>query len=472
MAYCTGLADGDDVVGHELTHGVTSNESNLFYYYQSGAINESLSDIGGEFVDLTNGKGNDTPGVRWLMGEDLISIGGAIRDMQTPGTFGDPDRMTSGSYWVEPSDNGGVHINSGINNKAAYLMTDGDTFNGITVTGLGLDKTAKIYYEAQTNLLTSGSDFADLHEALFQGCLNLMGTSGIGYTDCLAVRNATDAVEMDMDPAANPAFSPDPPMCPYSFKPGTILYSNDMETSLEEWTTSDLSGNSKKWGWLSQYATSGTLSLYAPDLGSVADSAIWNDPVVALAANVYLHFRHSFGFESDGVDHYDGGVIEYSTDGAIWTDLGSLFDAGQDYGGILDDRYGNLLGGLNAFVSESHGYVASRYDLSSLAGQNFQVRFRLGSDSSVGGPLGWAFDDISLYQCVVDFDASCSGDDVLIQSREFTGNTKCVADSSLVANTDVIIKSGATVTFDSPGTTLGVDFSVENGATFTVVASP
>jgi hypothetical protein len=90
----------------------------------------------------------------------------------------------------------------------------------------------------------------------------------------------------------------------------------------------------------------------------------------------------------------------------------------------LTADFDNPLAGRSAFVNESHGYVATRYDLSSLAGQNLQIRFRLGSDISFGGPLGWAFDDVSLYQCVVDFDASCSGDDVLIQSREFTGSTK------------------------------------------------
>ena len=69
----------DDVVGHELTHGVTQYTSNLFYYYQSGAINESLSDVFGEFVDQTNGRGNDSAGVKWLMGED---VAGLRRDSQ------------------------------------------------------------------------------------------------------------------------------------------------------------------------------------------------------------------------------------------------------------------------------------------------------------------------------------------------------------------------------------------------------
>ena len=94
MVYGDGFAAADDVVGHELTHGVTDFSSQLFYFYQSGAMNESFSDIWGEFVDLTNGAGNDSPGVRWLMGED-IPVGGAIRDMQNPPAFGDPDRILS-----------------------------------------------------------------------------------------------------------------------------------------------------------------------------------------------------------------------------------------------------------------------------------------------------------------------------------------------------------------------------------------
>ena len=71
MAYGDGFASADDVVGHELTHGVTEFSSHLFYYFQSGAINESLSDVFGEFVDQTNGAGNDTAGVKWQLGEDL-----------------------------------------------------------------------------------------------------------------------------------------------------------------------------------------------------------------------------------------------------------------------------------------------------------------------------------------------------------------------------------------------------------------
>ena len=161
VAYGDGTVSvADDVVAHELTHGVTQYTSNLFYYRQSGAINESLSDVWGELINLTNGRGNDDPAVRWLIGEDIAGLG-AIGGMSNPPAFSDPDRMTSPFYWLADSDNGGVHTNNGVNNKAASLMVDGGTFNGQTITGLGVTKVAQIYYEVQTHLLTSASDYAD-----------------------------------------------------------------------------------------------------------------------------------------------------------------------------------------------------------------------------------------------------------------------------------------------------------------------
>ncbi len=194
-----GYPFADDVVAHELTHGVTSYESNLFYYYQSGAINESLSDIWGEFVDQWNTNrhgvgygGNDSDAVRWLMGEDITGYG-AIRSMKNPTQYNNPDRINSTFYTCSNGDNGGVHTNSGVGNKAAYLLTDGDTFNGYTITGLGISKVAALFYEVQTNLLTSASNYADLYDALIQACGNL----GYSSSDCQQVQNAVNATEMN-----------------------------------------------------------------------------------------------------------------------------------------------------------------------------------------------------------------------------------------------------------------------------------
>ena len=175
MLFGQGYASADDVVGHELTHGVTQNESNLIYWGESGAINEAMSDIFGEFVDLTNGAGTDTPAVRWLIGEDLPD--GAIRSMADPPAYNQPDTLYGTGWWYAYSDAAGVHFNSGVANKLAYLLTDGDTFGGYTIEGMGIDAVAALFYEANTALLTPASDYRDLYWALQRAAENLAWTT-------------------------------------------------------------------------------------------------------------------------------------------------------------------------------------------------------------------------------------------------------------------------------------------------------
>ncbi|MDH5184479.1 MAG: M4 family metallopeptidase, partial [Gammaproteobacteria bacterium] len=193
----------DDIAGHELTHGVTESTSQLFYYYQAGAIAESLSDVWGEFIDLTNSSIGDVPADRWYIGEDMADgvygLGvyrGAIRSMSDPTLFSTPDKMSSPFYYTEDLDRGGVHVNGGVNNKAVFLMTDGGVFNGHTISGIGIAKVSSIYYEAQTSLLTSGANYGDLFLAVNQACQNLVGDiSGIVASDCIEVNKALLAVE-------------------------------------------------------------------------------------------------------------------------------------------------------------------------------------------------------------------------------------------------------------------------------------
>ncbi len=202
MVYGEGFAAADDVVAHELTHAVTEYSANLFYYYQSGALNESFSDIFGQTVDFVRGAGDDTGIARWRLAEDL-SIG-AIRDMMTPTTFGDPGKLSDSAQffcvsngWTNPNgDSGGVHINSGVPNHAFALMVDGGSYNGRTITGIGLAKAGLIQYRALTTYLTSGSTFADNSTAVNQSCTDLVGTGGITAGDCSQVANAILAVEM------------------------------------------------------------------------------------------------------------------------------------------------------------------------------------------------------------------------------------------------------------------------------------
>ncbi len=203
QAYYGQAWTSDDIVAHELGHGVTNFESALVYQNESGAMNESLSDVFGEALDLVNGAGTDTAATRWQIGEDCTGTGcGVLRDMEVPPNFGDPDKMTSPNWKFWTADNGGVHSNSGVSNKAMFLLTDGGTFNTHTVTAIGLEKAIRVYYEAQTDILTSGADYGALANALRQACTNITGTNGIVAADCTEVNDAVLATEMDTEALA------------------------------------------------------------------------------------------------------------------------------------------------------------------------------------------------------------------------------------------------------------------------------
>ena len=146
------LSGGLDVVAHEFTHGVTDNTARLEYRNQSGALNESYSDVFAAMVDSAN----------WTLGEDVMlprNAGKALRSLEDPPRFGQPDHMRN--YVLTTQDNGGVHWNSGIPNKVAFLLSAGGTHNGITVRPLGREVAAQIYYLALIKYLSPLSDFAD-----------------------------------------------------------------------------------------------------------------------------------------------------------------------------------------------------------------------------------------------------------------------------------------------------------------------
>ncbi|MEH7461398.1 M4 family metallopeptidase [Bacillus thuringiensis] len=181
------LSGSLDVTGHELTHAVTEYSSNLVYQNESGALNEAISDIFGTLVEYYDNRNPD-----WEIGEDIYTpgtAGDALRSMSDPTKYGDPDHYSK--RYTGTSDNGGVHTNSGIINKAAYLLANGGTHYGVTVNGIGKDKVGAIYYRANTLYFTQSTTFSQARAGLVQAAADLYGANSAEVT---AMKQSYDAV--------------------------------------------------------------------------------------------------------------------------------------------------------------------------------------------------------------------------------------------------------------------------------------
>jgi Zn-dependent metalloprotease len=152
-----------DVIAHELTHGIIQNEANLNYRGQSGALNESFSDVFGCLVKQYK-KRESAETSNWLIGEGLFMPGvkaTGIRSMKEPGTAyddpvlgKDPQPGHMRDYVITDEDNGGVHLNSGIPNRAFYELA-------VRLKGYAWEKAGQIWYKALTEQLRSGATFRD-----------------------------------------------------------------------------------------------------------------------------------------------------------------------------------------------------------------------------------------------------------------------------------------------------------------------
>ncbi|MBT6029447.1 MAG: PKD domain-containing protein [Crocinitomicaceae bacterium] len=163
-----------DIAGHEIGHGLCTFSANLVYQDESGALNESFSDIWGTSIENFARPSN----WNWLIGED---IGSALRSMSNPNSAGDPDTYF-GTNWAPlgGGDNGGVHTNSGVQNYWYYLLTDGgsgtnDNGDGYAITGQGFTKSSQIAFRNLTVYLTNNSEFADARFYSIMAATDLFG---------------------------------------------------------------------------------------------------------------------------------------------------------------------------------------------------------------------------------------------------------------------------------------------------------
>ncbi len=386
---------------------------------------------------VRGGVGSDDS-VRWLMGEDATSFGGAIRDMASPNCYINPAKVTDSLYHCATSDNGGVHINSGVDNRAYSLLVDGGTFNGQTVNAIGLTKAMHVWFRAKTQYQHPATDFADHADALEQSCSDLTGvnlaslTTGgpsgqtISASDCVQVGKAIAAVEFRTPPTQcgfQPLLAQSPPaVCPAGKTAKKLFVDNfnNGTASADRWfethagVTSDFTerdwtvvgnlpeGRAGKAFFGIDYQ-GGTCAPGGDESGVMhLDSPVITLPNTAPAPRI--SFDHWVATEAG----WDGGNVKISVNGGAWQVIpataflyngynATLFTAGQGNT--------NPMAGQQAFTGSDGGSVDGSWgrsiiDLTGIANKKdkIQLRFDVGTDGC-GGTFGWYVDDLQVVQC-------------------------------------------------------------------------
>ncbi|MFC6519928.1 M4 family metallopeptidase [Undibacterium arcticum] len=197
-----------DVIGHEMSHGVTASTSNLTYSGESGGLNESNSDIGGEMVEAyarNGGTGTTIPGGNdWMMGVEISKTGTPLRWMYKPSKDG-----SSPNAWSSTVGNLDVHYSSGPNNRMYYFLSQGSnatsssdyysaylTKSPAAMTGIGNDKAYRIWFKASTTKFTASTNYADARSKVLAAAQELYG---VGSKEAIAVQRAYAAINVGTD---------------------------------------------------------------------------------------------------------------------------------------------------------------------------------------------------------------------------------------------------------------------------------
>lgn len=450
--YCDGTAT-DDVIAHEWGHAYTEYTSGLIYQYQSGALNESYSDVWGETIDLINNYMDEgenlsvrtttacSGSLRWKVGEDATSFGGAIRDMWNPNCNGDPAKvLDAANYYCGIADSGGVHTNSGVTNHLYALLVDGGTYNGYTMTGMGFVKAAHLWWRAQKNYLTATSDFANFADALEASANDLIGVNlqglsttvtpagltGLSITsaDVQNVKNGILAVQLRTSPATQCNYTPllaqsAPSLC--ASATNNPLFKEDWENGLGNWTVTNVPTKPSTWE-ARDWTIKSNLPKSRPGKAIFAIDPINGDcasnlqngilrlesPTITMptftSGKYEMAFNHYVATEST----WDGGNIKYSLNEGSWTLVPVTAFTYNGYNSTLDGTSSNdnPLKGQRAFTGTDGGSLGGSWgqsviDLSKLgvtSGSKIKFRFEMGTDGC-NGVEGWYLDELYVYNC-------------------------------------------------------------------------
>ncbi len=343
-----------DICGHEMTHGVTERTANLTYANESGALNEAVSDIFGAMVErYTEGESSNT----WKIGEDAYTpatSGDALRYMNNPTLGNQPDNYAT--RYTGTADNGGVHTNSGIANYAFYLQAKGGTDNGVTVTGMGADNAAKVWYRALTVYMTSGTTFAGARTATLNAATDLFGSSSSQYA---AVSNGWCAVGVGTCGAPPPTGG------------GELISNGGFEGSDAPWVDS---GTGYFYTANGSYPHGGTGYIYFGVNNSVSGQTYQQVAIPSNATGAFSFWLNITSSETTTTKQYDKLFVEVrNTSGTLLSTLAT---------------YSNLNKGT------AGAYSQKSFSLAAYKGQTVRVQFRTTMDNS--STTTFRVDDASL----------------------------------------------------------------------------
>jgi hypothetical protein len=437
-AGATGIVVGDNVAGRApISMSGTADIYGLMVTLADGARIKSVGEV--NMTIKASGTAPVDDSYRWLMGEDSTAFGGAIRDMWNPNCYGDPGKVTDAQYHCDTSDGGGVHTNSGVPNHGYSLLVDGGTFNGVAVTGIGLDKAAAIYFRAMEQYQTPTTDFADHADALETACTDLIGEpfrqlttapnvvpvnlGQIAASDCTQVGNVIEAVELrtepvqcNFQPILKPGTAPKV-ACGNGFN-ATKLFTEDFGDGLAGWTASHeivypggghlpwVADNTAPGGHAGGTARGvgtddGQCTQAAGDFSSRDSITSAEIGLPAGTQGLRLTFDHYIASEFE----YDGGNVKFSVNGGAFQAVPASAYTFNPPNAVFEET--NPMAGQDGFSGTDGGEVTSTWGQSQInldalkvkGGDKLRLRFDFGRDGC-GGLDGWYVDNVTVEGCV------------------------------------------------------------------------
>lgn len=361
-----------DICGHEMTHGVTERTANLTYARESGALNESMSDIFGAMVEaFADGA---VSGDTWKIGEDAYTpgtAGDALRRMDNPNAVGDPDHYSLRLYpgTCTPSslnDQCGVHTNSSIQNHAFYLLAAGGTnrVSGVTVSGIGTNDSARIFYRALSVYMTASTNFAGARTATLSAATDLFGTGSTQYNGVATAWCAVGVGSCPGGPTPTPTATPTP-------GGGNLLVNGGFEGSVSPWVSS---GTGAFYTANGSYPHGGTGYIYFGVNNSVSGQSYQTVSIPTTASGTLSFWLNVTSSETTTTIQYDKLFVEVrDSAGTLLTTLATYSNLNKGTAGV---------------------YSQKSFNVAAYKGQTVRIQFRTTMDSSITSTF--RVDDASL----------------------------------------------------------------------------